>query len=209
MVAVAQVCISPYRLHQGRRSRQKTVASAEQLWTSGRDIAVKGNFLPTARGWVSLYRNMPASKWRGFGNEKTALCRPLLESWVKATDITELGRNLAKKRKKNGMWIWSNLVLQLLIYRNTRNRGIISENLTMRSTGRQITRFSPQKGMGGGDNWRTLIWKCPSLGPDADELLQNDSKMMGHVDTAWMWEQVWWWNHLHVCAKMFMDKKNF
>lgn len=60
----------------------------------------------------------------------------------------------------------------------------------MRSTGRQITRFSPQKGMGGGDNWRTLIWKCPSLGPDADELLQNDSKMMGHVDTAWMWEQV-------------------
>lgn len=168
MVAATQVCISPYRLHQGRRSRQKTVVSAEQLWTSGRDIAVKGNFLPTARGWVSLYRNIPASKWRRVWEWENCTVQSLLESWVKATDITELGRNLAKKRKKNGMWIWSNLVLQLLIYRNTRNRGIISENLTMRSTGRQITRFSPQKGMGGGDNWRTLIWKCPSLCPDAD-----------------------------------------
>lgn len=99
----------------------------------------------------------------GFVNEKTALCSPYWSQGLGSlTSQKELGRNLAKKEKKHGLWIWSNLVLQLLIYRKYKEHSKVSENLTMRSTGKQIIHFFPQKGMGGtiGGLWHgnVLLW---------------------------------------------------
>lgn len=156
----------------------------------GRDTAVKGDFLPAAGGRVSLCRNTPATNEDGFVSEKRALCSPCWGRGLSPrTSPGESRRNPAREENKMESESEQTLCSNYWFVASTGNGGVIRANLTMTSSGRQITHFSPHKGMEEGPLEASGMGRS-SLGPDGDELLPKDSQVTGHADTAGIEKQI-------------------